>query len=34
LISEIVEQATGEPLRNYTAEEWLLEWLRGEGNEN
>jgi integrase len=29
LISEIVEQATGEPLRNYTAEEWLREWLQG-----
>jgi len=29
LISEIVEHATGEPLRNYTAEEWLLEWLQG-----
>jgi integrase len=29
LISEIVEQATGEPLHNYTAEEWLREWLRG-----
>jgi len=29
LISEIVEHATGEPLRNYTAEEWLREWLQG-----
>ena len=29
LISEIVEHATGEPLRNYTVEEWLREWLRG-----
>ena len=29
LISEIVEYATGEPLRNYTAEEWLREWLQG-----
>jgi integrase len=29
LISEIVEHATGEPLRNYTAEEWLNEWLQG-----
>src|SRR5215831_14529452 len=29
LISEIVEQATGEPLRNYSAEEWLREWLQG-----
>lgn len=29
LISEIVEHATGEPLRNYTAEEWLREWLLG-----
>jgi len=28
LISEIVEHATGEPLRNYTAEEWLREWLQ------
>jgi integrase len=27
LISEIVEHATGEPLRNYTAEDWLREWL-------
>jgi hypothetical protein len=25
LISEIVEHATGEPLHNYTAEEWLRE---------
>jgi hypothetical protein len=29
LISEIVEHATGEPLRNFTAEEWLREWLKG-----
>jgi integrase len=29
LISEIVEQTTGEPLRNYTAEEWLQDWLKG-----
>src|SRR5262249_52268802 len=29
LISEIVEHATGEPLRNYTAEEWSREWLQG-----
>jgi integrase len=29
LISEIVEQTTGEPLRNYTAEDWLREWLQG-----
>jgi integrase len=29
LISEIVEHATGEPLHNYTAEEWLREWLQG-----
>jgi integrase len=29
LISEIVEHATGEPLRNYTTEEWLREWLQG-----
>jgi integrase len=29
LISEIVEHATGEPLRNYTVEEWLCEWLKG-----
>ena len=29
LISEIVERATGEPLRHYTAEEWLREWLQG-----
>src|SRR5215471_3392734 len=29
LISEIMEHATGEPLRNYTAEEWLREWLQG-----
>jgi len=29
LISEIVEQTSGEPLRNYTAEDWLHEWLQG-----
>ena len=29
LISEIVEHATGEPLRTYTAEDWLHEWLQG-----
>jgi integrase len=29
LLSEIVEHATGEPLQNYTAEDWLREWLRG-----
>src|SRR5438094_537108 len=29
LISEIVEHATGEPLHNYTAQEWLREWLQG-----
>jgi integrase len=29
LISEIVEQTSGEPLRNYSAEEWLREWLQG-----
>jgi integrase len=29
LISEIVEHATGEPLQNYTAEDWLHEWLQG-----
>jgi integrase len=29
LISEIVEHATGEPLRNYTAEDWLREWVQG-----
>jgi integrase len=28
LISEIVEHATGEPLRNYTAEDWLREWVQ------
>src|SRR5215831_8391362 len=27
LISEIVEHATGEPLRHYTAEDWLNEWV-------
>lgn len=29
LISEIVEQTSGEPLRNYSAEEWFIEWLKG-----
>jgi len=29
LISEIVEQTSGEPLRNYSAEEWLADWLQG-----
>src|SRR5262245_13110443 len=29
LISEIVEHATGEPLRNFTTEEWFREWLTG-----
>jgi integrase len=29
LISEIVEQTTGEPLRNHTAEEWFADWLNG-----
>src|SRR6516162_535131 len=29
LISEMVEQATGEPLRNYTVEDWFADWLRG-----
>jgi integrase len=29
LISEIVEQATGEPLRNYTVADWFADWLRG-----
>src|SRR5215472_1143092 len=29
LVSEIVEQTTGEPLRSYTAEAWLREWLKG-----
>jgi integrase len=29
LISEIVEQTTGEPLRFYSVEEWLTEWLSG-----
>jgi integrase len=29
LISEIVEYSTGEPLRNYTAKDWLHEWLHG-----
>jgi site-specific recombinase XerD len=29
LISEIVEHATGQPLHNYAAEEWLREWLQG-----
>jgi len=29
LISEIVEHTTGEPLRHYTAEEWMKDWLQG-----
>lgn len=29
LISEILEQTTGEPLRYYTVQEWLREWLKG-----
>jgi integrase len=29
LVSEIVEQTTGEPLRSYTAEAWLREWVAG-----
>jgi integrase len=29
LISEIVEQTSGEPLRNYSAEEWFADWLQG-----
>ncbi|MGH8092278.1 MAG: tyrosine-type recombinase/integrase [Chthoniobacterales bacterium] len=29
LISELVEHATGEPLRFYTAENWLRDWLKG-----
>jgi integrase len=29
LISEIVEQTTGEPLRNYSAQEWFTDWLEG-----
>jgi integrase len=29
LISEIVEQASGEPLRSYTVEDWLHDWLKG-----
>ncbi|HEU0273176.1 MAG TPA: tyrosine-type recombinase/integrase [Candidatus Udaeobacter sp.] len=29
LIGEIVEQTTGEPFRNYTAHDWLTEWLQG-----
>jgi integrase len=29
LISEIVEHASGEQLRFYTAEEWLRDWLKG-----
>jgi integrase len=28
LISEIVEHASGEPLRFYTAEDWLRDWLK------
>src|SRR6476619_740552 len=29
LLSEIVEQTTGEALRSYTAEGWLREWVAG-----
>lgn len=29
LISELVEHASGEPLRFYTAEGWLRDWLKG-----
>jgi hypothetical protein len=29
LIGEIVEHASGEPLRFYTAEDWLRDWLKG-----
>jgi hypothetical protein len=29
LLSEIVEQTTGEPLRSYTVESWLREWVSG-----
>ncbi len=29
LISEIVVQTLGEPLRFHTVEEWLRDWLRG-----
>src|SRR5215472_18138110 len=29
LIAEIVEHATGEPLKFYTADEWLTQWLEG-----
>src|SRR5262245_4664480 len=29
LISQLVEQTTGEPLRGYTVEGWLREWLKG-----
>lgn len=29
LISELVEHATGEPLRFYTVEGWLRDWLKG-----
>src|SRR5262245_664027 len=29
LVSEIVEQTTGESVRGYTASEWLREWLKG-----
>ena len=29
LISELVEQTTGEPLRGYTVEAWLREWVKG-----
>jgi integrase len=29
LIGEIVEQTSGEPMRFYTTEDWLRDWLRG-----
>jgi integrase len=29
LISEIVEQTTGEPLQSYSAQEWFTDWLEG-----
>src|SRR4051812_20535331 len=29
LISELVEHASGEPLRFYSVEGWLRDWLRG-----
>lgn len=31
LISEIVEQTSGEPVRFYAADEWLRDWLKGKG---